>query len=217
VSDDPTLADVSADAAQSAETDAPPPWGDDFNADRAWKTISHQRRREAELEPDAKSWKRFREDDEYRREVLSELGYEVGGDDDNLEEDFEDDTPTDDPRLSKFEKFIEEQQAKEANQQFNDHLDTLSGENKLSKKERDWLKAESVQNGFTPQATEKAYKEFVEWRDERDKAAVERYTKSKQAPNTPPQPGRSGEEKRNPRDRNARRAAMAAAMVANEQ
>ena len=167
---DPDLVDESAEAAQSVEVadGSPPPWGDDFDAARAWQTISHLRGREKELESDAKAWKRFREDEDARRETLTELGYSIADDDDEDldDEDFDDEPVTQVPKalqkeLDELKTWRSQQEQKEARQAFDDHLNSLAqgAEIELSPFERRAILAASIEAGFKPQHTEKAFKE----------------------------------------------------------
>ena len=218
MSDDPVMADVSADAAQGADADSTPvPWGDDFNPEKAWRTITHLRGREKELETEAKAWKRFREDEEYRRQQLGELGYEFDEEDLEDEDDFEDPEPAAIPKqlqkeLDDLKSWRSQQEQREARQAFDSHLDRLAAQSEveLSAFEKRSVLAASIENGFTPDATEQAFKDLVEWRSGFEKQVIDRYGKSKQAPNTPPQPGKAGEQSVDLTDRKARRAHFAA-------
>lgn len=86
-------ADVPVETAQDAvepnepsSTESPAPWGEDFDKDRAWRTITHLRDREKELEPQAKQFERLRNDPDAFREFLSEQGYELPEEDDEPED-----------------------------------------------------------------------------------------------------------------------------------
>jgi hypothetical protein len=67
--------ELTPDAEQSDATEpsSPPPWGEDFNPERAWNTISHLR----SFEDDAKTFRKLKEDPEARNDFLRGLGYEV--------------------------------------------------------------------------------------------------------------------------------------------
>jgi hypothetical protein len=67
---------------EPSSEEPPAPWGDDFNPDRAWRTITHLRDREKELEQQAKQFERLRNDPDAFREFLSEQGYELPEEDD---------------------------------------------------------------------------------------------------------------------------------------
>lgn len=100
-------------------TEEAPPWGDDFDPQRAWNTIQTQRARETQLEQQIKA---LREDPQALNEFLSELGYELPDDEDDTDEDeFLDEDPDDDDeddplaaRLKALEQKLAEQEQKEA-------------------------------------------------------------------------------------------------------
>lgn len=96
-------------------TETPPPWGEDFDAARAWSTIQHQRSRETELEQQVKQFERLQSDPEALSEFLEGLGYELASDDEEDESDDPDFDP-DDPvyRLSALEQRIAEREEREA-------------------------------------------------------------------------------------------------------
>lgn len=194
--DDPTVADEGqAEAPQSeAEepTSTPVPWGDDFDPERAWKTITHLRDREKELEPNAKALERLRagEDRDTFRELAEKFGYEIPDDEDDIEEP-EDETVEDDPnnkRLAEIERKIQEREAAEAAKQFEDHLDQLATgkEVELTSRQRKQILRDSLEAGFSPEATEKAFNDLIEELSEYEKRAIERYTGSKKTPAVPP-------------------------------
>lgn len=138
--DDPTTADEPtdepADVQSTPEPDAVtpetpeaveeevvvPPWGDDFDPERAWKTITHLRSREKELETAAKEYERLRSDPDAQAKFLEQLGYELADDDTDEpagEVDVEDDDEPLDPleqRLARIEE-LEAQRAQEAQTQ----------------------------------------------------------------------------------------------------
>jgi hypothetical protein len=103
---EPDQAADAADAAQRADdtTTSPPPWGDDFNAERAWQTITHLRGREKELESDARAFKRLQEDEDAFAEYLAARGYELGDSDDGADDGIEEEYEDDDPRWARLEK-----------------------------------------------------------------------------------------------------------------
>jgi hypothetical protein len=188
---DPELVDESADNAQSADVadGSPPPWGEDFDAARAWQTISHLRKRESELESDAKAWKRFREDEDARRETLTELGYEFEEDGEDDEFDDEPVEPTVIPKalqkeLDDLKAWRGQQEQREAKQAFDEHIGRLASESEveLTQFEKQAVLASSVQAGFNPKATEKAFKDFLDYRRSQEQQIIERYGESKKAP-----------------------------------
>jgi hypothetical protein len=169
VSDDPVIpADEPVEAAQSAPetTDAPPPWGEDFDAARAWQTITHQRRREAELEA---------------------VGYEVE------EDDIEDDEPGTNPdvaalkqQLDDLAQWREQREAEERAAAFNADVDRLAEEAdvELDSDDREWIayRASKAQGGFTPEAVQAAFKALYDRDIARAQRYGERLKNSKKAP-----------------------------------
>lgn len=84
MSDDLTdPADVPVETAQDAveptepSSESPAPWGEDFNPDRAWRTITHLRDREKELEKQAKEFERLQNDPTAFRALAEQYGYEI--------------------------------------------------------------------------------------------------------------------------------------------
>lgn len=190
---DPELVDESADNTQSVETtdSSPPPWGDDFDAARAWQTISHLRKREQELESDAKAWKRFREDEDARRETLAELGYEFEeADDEDGPDEFEVDTaPVQIPKalqkeLDELKAWRSQQEQREAKKAFDDHISELAAQSEVSltQFEKQAVLAASVQAGFNPKSTEAAFKELLDYKRAEEQRIIEQYGASKKAP-----------------------------------
>ncbi len=93
--------DTPAPEAEVVETSTPAPWGDDFNPERAWSTITHLRGVEKELEPKAKSYERLTggEDLDAFKELAERYGFDIP--DEEPEEEF-----GEDPRLSEYDKKI---------------------------------------------------------------------------------------------------------------
>lgn len=139
--DDPTTADEPtdepADVQSTPEPDAVtpetpeaveeeevvvPPWGDDFDPERAWKTITHLRSREKELEATQKEYDRLKSDPDAQAKFLEQLGYELADDDTDEPADVvdveDDDEPLDplEQRLARIEE-LEAQRAQEAQTQ----------------------------------------------------------------------------------------------------
>jgi hypothetical protein len=190
VSDDPVIpADEPVEAAQSAPetTDAPPPWGEDFDAARAWQTITHQRRREAELEAVAKEFERLKSDPDAQKEFISGLGYEVE------EDDIEDDEPGTNPdvaalkqQLDDLAQWREQREAEERAAAFNADVDRLAEEAdvELDSDDREWIayRASKAQGGFTPEAVQAAFKALYDRDIARAQRYGERLKNSKKAP-----------------------------------
>lgn len=218
MSEESTEAAESAETAQGAvESEAPvsPPWGDDFNPERAWKTILSQRDRERELESEAKAWKRFREDEEFRREQLSELGYEF---EEPPEEEDEDDEPQFLTR-QEFEQREQQRQIAESNRMFAADLKELTSERPLPKQGQDWISALYERGKFKTATDVKAA--LDEWYAYEDslKEDGKRSRPTSPTPPSPPQPGRAGEaefDRRSatPAQRKANREARIAAQLA---
>ena len=189
MSDDPTQAAESAEIAQSAvETESsPPPWGEDFNPERAWNTITHLRGREKELESEAKQWKQFREDEEFRKQQLAELGYEFEEEPDD-EDDYEDEPaqPAQDPRVDALI-------AERAQERYERDLEKFSGDRELSTQAKDWIQYTTARTGNSPEALEKAVKAWVEYEDGLRETARRERPKPPTPPSAP-QSGRSGEQ-----------------------
>jgi hypothetical protein len=191
VSDDPVIpADEPVEAAQSAPetTDAPPPWGEDFDAARAWQTITHQRRREAELEAVAKEFERLKSDPDAQKEFISGLGYEV--EEDDIEDD---DEPGVNPdvaalkqQLDDLAQWREQREAEERAAAFNADVDRLAEEAdvELDSDDREWIayRASKAQGGFTPEAVQAAFKALYDRDIARAQRYGERLKNSKKAP-----------------------------------
>jgi hypothetical protein len=223
VSDDLSQAAESAEAAQGAvEPNAPAPWGDDFNPERAWQTISHLRGREKELESKAKQFERLAEDEDALREFLAERGFTF--DEDDEEEPF-DGTTEDDPtaelrtKLSELEQWKAQQEAERGLAQFNKDLDGFAKEAsvELSDLDREFILSQTIKGGNNPKAAKAAFDRFVEHRQAQEKAILDRYLKSKtEGVPSPPQPGKAGKAEFDPTDRKARRARLAQIVAAGD-
>jgi hypothetical protein len=192
VSEDPTIpADEPVEAAQSAPetTDAPPPWGEDFDAARAWQTITHQRKREAELETVAKEYERLKSDPDAQKEFLSTLGYEVEDDDDMFDE-----QPQENPEVAALKKQLEDlstwrdrEEAQRREAAFNADLDRLAdkAEVELDPEDRELIAYLASKNGpenFTPQAVEQAFEALLARYEQNAQRSMERMKKGKKAP-----------------------------------
>jgi hypothetical protein len=190
VSEDPTVPAVEpVEAAQSAPetTDAPPPWGDDFDAARAWQTITHLRGRETELEKQAREYERLQSDPDAQSEFLAKLGYEVE------EDDIDEPDPGVDPEIQSVKQQIEElakwradREAEERATAFNADVNRLAeaAEVELDDDDREWIayRASKADGGFTPKAVEAAFKALYDRDIARAAAYGERLKNSKKAP-----------------------------------
>jgi hypothetical protein len=120
---------------------------------------------------------RARQGDE---QAAEELGFQLHVDEEIP--DPEDPELADDPRIAAHDDWIRQQEQAEEFRQFNAHLDSLAGDMQLDDDDRLLLLSKSTAAGFTPEATEKAFEAFKARREAQDKAAFDRYVKSKKAP-----------------------------------
>lgn len=207
-----------AQAAVEPTSETPVPWGDDFNPERAWKTITHLRDREKELEKQAREFERLQQDDSAFKEFVSQRGYEIPDDEIEEPDDFPTDQPTSDPRVDEIYQWKQQQEVDKALTAFHSDIDAKAekaGVN-VDQVDRDWLLQESIKGGFTPDAVNKAFDSLAERNKQLEQAAIERYIASKRAP-TPPQPGKAGAPEFDPRDSKARLARLEALVAADEQ
>ena len=192
------------------DASSPPPWGDEFDAQRAWNTINHLRDRERELDSSHKALERLRGGDDLDtfRELAEAYGFELpeGEEEQGQDEDFFKDVPADDPYLPRIAEvaqkvdpvieWVQDQQLEQALGAFNKHLDELaqgvSTEDapfELDDDDRSLLLAASIQGGFNEKSTEAAfgkYKARIDARTRAEEAAEEKaqeaYKQSKKAP-----------------------------------
>lgn len=185
-------------AAQDAATEsASPPWGTDFDAERAWKTIQTLR----PFEKQAKEFERIQSDEQARAEWLKSLGYELADDEDedSEEELFEDDDPVKplNEKLTRLEQWQEKQEAKEMAVQIRTDLDDINKDSDwdLDDEDRQDIVSRAARDpkGFNRDALERAHKAFTERLARAEKRNTEQYRNSKKAP-TPPPTGKAGEQ-----------------------
>lgn len=171
-----------AETATAEESTDKAPWGDDFDAERAWNTIQNLRSENKSVKEEQR--KSLLTDDEFAAELLRERGWEFdsGEEDEDLDLDEEEDDDPHERRLSQLEQQQQAQQQEAALAEFDGHLDRLASkaEVELSDSERGYLLSVSHDAGFTPKSTEKAFEGWLEDRKAHDKAVIERYVKSKQ-------------------------------------
>jgi hypothetical protein len=182
MSDDATVPAVEpGEAAQDAATEqASPPWGDDFDAQRAWDTITKLRA----FEKPAREFERIKSDEDARAEFLKELGYEFAEDDEPDtpdEELFDDDDPVAplNEKLTQLEQWKQQQEAKEAAAAIRSDLDTFNegSDWELDDDDRQAIVARANRqnpNGFGPDELRKAHDWFIARLDRAAEAAVER-------------------------------------------
>lgn len=227
MSDALDLAAESAEAAQGAvqpdvpSQEAPPPWGEDFNPERAWKTITHLRGREKELESEAKALERLRSgsDPDALREIADAYGFEIPEDDSDV--DIPDLEPEDDVRrqVRELAEWREQQEQQKAIDEFRSHVNKLSKDAglELDDDEVQTVFARSIAKGFTPDATTEAFQWLTGRYSAVEQKAIEKYLQSKSGVPTPPQPGKAGAPQLDPSDRKARQAHFEALIAAEEQ
>lgn len=174
------------------ETQGSPPWGEDFDPSRAWNTIQtlrdevkefkqgSQEREQARQEAQAWQILAASEDDDQIQAAADFLGVELESDHTD-EGEFEDPY---EPRLSRLEQQQQQQLEQENMRAFNSHVDELAkgSDVKLSQRDRNILLSASHEYGFNPDATEQAFKEFLDERKAYDKAVIDGYVQSKNAP-----------------------------------
>lgn len=160
-----------------------PPWGDDFDPDRAWSTIQTQRAEETKLKERAKQLDDQWEDERAHLDWLRERGYEF--------EDVEDDQgfyePHDDDQLDPKEERLARLEQAEAQRLFNADLKDLADDAdvELQADERELIGLKTGQYGNDRRALERAFKEHLEARKAFEAKVIERYRQSKQAPQVP--------------------------------
>lgn len=155
---------------QSGDDDAtPPPWGDDFNPERAWQTITHLRG----FEGDAKQFRKFSEDPEALMEFIRERHPNMVAEepDPDPEPEYEPE-PGDDPRIQQLlaqNQQLTEWQAQverdRAFNRFNEDLSNVAGEREISPQAREWIFHKTVETGDNKQALAKAAQAWFEFED----------------------------------------------------
>ena len=210
-----------------------PPWGDDFNPERAWSTIQNLRAREKELSPYEKQLEKLRSDDEAFLEFARERGFYVDTgepvDDDVLQGDqYQPDYSQEfggepDPlqevmtRQQQLEQWMIQQEGEKLASKVENHIDHLATEAKveLSDYERSQLfqAAVNVPKEISDRKTKQLFDQHVQWAKEREDAVIKRYLDSKRAPEQPPA-GQAGEPAPDPRDDKARKQRIAARIQA---
>jgi hypothetical protein len=185
MSDEPVVPAVEPEeAADTAVEPTSPPWGDDFDAQRAWDTIQKLR----PFEKQAREFERIKTDEEARAAFIKELGYEFADDDEPdvpEEELFEDDDPVAplNKKLTELEQWKQQQEAKETANQIRQDLDAIHGDSdwELDDKARRWIVHEASQDpkGFDRAALERAHKDLIDQWEQIAARGVERAKKPK--------------------------------------
>lgn len=182
-------ADEPVDAAQGAVTDdAPPPWGDDFDPNRAWKTITHLRDREKELERAAKEYERLTSDEDAFKTLGAEkFGYDFAADEDDVE-DFDTDPTAAElaavkQQLEDLTKWRDQELTTRQEQAFQNHLGQLAeaAEVELEDTDKEWiaLHASRADGGVNPQNVEAAFNALRARFEAQEQAAIERLKQGK--------------------------------------
>lgn len=200
--------DATADTADTAQgavetTTTPPPWGDDFNPDRAWQTISHLRGIEKEWEPHVKAHQRLTggEDPDAFRALAERYGFEITEGSPEPEDDDDDPIAPLASKLEQIEQWQQQQQQRESVELFRDDVKALAAEAKVELTEKDYVRlyrdaeqhAATTKKNFDRAAVKEVFDEMVDERKAHEKAVIDRYRKSKDAP-APPPTGRAGEQ-----------------------
>ena len=186
--EDETEEDGSAESTEAVQeteaADDTPPWGDDFQPERAWQTITNLRGREKELEPDAKAWKRFREDEEFRNQFLrDELGFEIVDqeDTDEEDEDYGEDDQGRDPRVDSLLEWQRQQQAEKEAERFNQDFKEFVGDRELSERAERAIRLEAGAGRMSPKDLKEAIDGWVAYEDQLRAEARDGYRQSKKA------------------------------------
>jgi hypothetical protein len=196
VSDDqerPDEAPADAQGAVQAETPSPP-WGEDFDADRAWRSIQAGRETEKELKERLRAAEAAWDDEDAAYQRVSEKFPHWLEDTASVESD-DDDEFEDDPTHAELaalkeqaqthQEWIAQQQAQEFKRDFNKHVSELCGDEiELDDEDREFILQRSLSDkaGPGPDATERAFKWLTSRYTAREQAALERVTSSKRAP-----------------------------------
>jgi hypothetical protein len=182
---------------QEQQQGAPPPWGEDFNPQRAWDTITAQRESEATLKQQLQEsqqvkdlWEAAQNDPELQAQILGLWGYDIEGNEDpgsQQEQAFQD------PRV---DALLQERQAEQDANLLTGHIQQLAEKEgvALSDGQFQRLFRDAVDAGLNPQGTEQVFKQFVEDRKQEEQAIIDRYVKSKRTPR-PASGGVPGSEK----------------------
>lgn len=169
-----------------------PPWGEDFDAERAWSTIQTQRQAEKDLKAQVAEYEQLLGNPDA---LLNQLGYETVADEDEQQFDpgyQEQEDPLAEIRgqVDQIQGTLAQQQAQEIHREMGDHIDSLLTESdlKLTKKQKAAIAAEAWNDGDpSPAHTAQVVKDWADdlaaYRDE----AVSGYRKSKRAPRAAPQ------------------------------
>jgi hypothetical protein len=195
----PDEAPADAQGAVQAETSSPP-WGDDFDADRAWRSIQAGRETEKELKERLRAAEAAWDDEDAAYQRVSEKYKHWLEDDGSVESDDDDEyEDDDDPREAQLkeladrqaahDQWITEQKDQAQLRAYHADVDTVQAEKEVEFDQDDRVliaqKAASYNNDGKP-FTKKELEKAVDWliaRDERvAQARLDRLKSSKRAP-----------------------------------
>lgn len=164
-----------------------PPWGDDFDAQRAWSTIQNLRGREKELEQAAKEYERLTSDPTAYVDFGTQRGYiDIAPDDQPAVDEFADPQELVAARLEALEQRFQQQgqEAQQAQQiaQIEQHVETqLTALDGLDESDREWIVNTAVAMPPTADGMpdiKGAHEKFTAW----ETARQQKWAKSKRAP-----------------------------------
>lgn len=192
--------DTPVDAAQGAEATEAPPWGDDFDAGKAWNTITTQRQAEKELKEELRQIREDREaflkfTEQHHRDLLADEEDEAAGSEEDVE--FEDDD-----QIAPVRKDLDEikawQQEREAERVAAQIRTDLTAINEGSDWELDQFDHEQIvaaasrdPKGFDKAALERAHKSYIDRLNKAGEVYVERAKKPKPKPSHVPNGGKA--------------------------
>ncbi len=187
---DTTPADTQGEPTPDAGT---PPWGDDFDASRAWNTIQTLREESKTAKGQLSEAKQAQEllsqlqsDPDLQAHLVREWGYDVDD-----EGDYQDgQEPDPDDRLAHLEQTvqsdIEGRQQAELTNAVATHLEGLLGDAQVTDREFNALLTDALQNPDKGR-TEELVQAFQQERQQFEKSAIEKYLASKKGPRLPPE------------------------------
>lgn len=169
-----------------------------------------------EFEKDAYAHRRLREDPEYQREFLAEIGYRVDDDEPGLEEPDEGLDEYEDPRdveLRQVKSQVEEINEERELAQIAAHVAELTQDSDLDLETQRLIFELASGPERSIARTEKIVKQYVSAVETAKEKAVEAYLESKRSP-TPTPAGTSGEQAPDLRDPTTRREHLATIVAA---
>lgn len=185
------------------------PWGDDFDPERAWKTIQNLR----QFEKTAKEFERIQSDETARTEWLRGQGYEVetADADDSEEELFEEDDPVAPVRkdLDELKTWQREREQERINGLIKADLDSYNEDSgwDLDDDDRADIVARATRlnpKGFGPDDLKKAHEAFIARLNRAGENGVEKAKKPKPSPSHVPSGGKAATGTKNVAEMNTR-------------